>query len=156
MKELCLCSSLWRNLAIQGLANLRPCLRIFGWTTTRFRFLVLEKIKSGDCEVVALMRVKMNNEIFVVRIFTRSCIFVGAQNLVVLGQVVIILTHQTFQLKLFRVSYLAVACVWDTGMAIGQSRAIESAFGIGSFAICWSLRVEGVQAKKHVHDCDRD
>lgn len=46
----------------------------------------------------------MNIEIFVVRIFTRSCVFVRAQNLVVLGQILVVLTHETFQLKLFRVS----------------------------------------------------
>lgn len=125
------------------------------WIYNAFSFPCLEKVKSSHCEVMALMRMEMNNEMFVVRIFTRSCIFVRAQNLVVLGQVVIVLTHQTFELKLFRVSDLAVTRVWDTGMAIGQSRAIESAFGIGSFAICWSLRVESVQAKEHVHDCDR-
>jgi hypothetical protein len=75
-------------------------------------------------------------------------------SIVVLGQVFIVLTHEAFQLKLFRISYLAVACVWDrTGMTVGQGRAIESAFGIGCLAIGRRVCVVGVEAKKHVHDC---
>jgi hypothetical protein len=75
-------------------------------------------------------------------------------SVVVLGQVFIVLTHEAFQLELFCISYLAVACVWDrTGMTVRQSRAIESAFGIGGFAIGGRVCVVGVEAKKHVHDC---
>jgi hypothetical protein len=41
-------------------------------------------------------------------------------------------------------------------MTVGQSRAIESAFGIGCLAIGRRVCVVGVEAKKHVHDCRGD
>jgi hypothetical protein len=76
--------------------------------------------------------------------------------IVVLCQFVVFITNQAFQLKLFCVSYLAVACVWDrTGMTVGQSGAIESAFGISRLALGRRVCVVGVEAKKHVHDCDK-
>lgn len=41
-------------------------------------------------------------------------------------------------------------------MTVGQSMAIESALRIGTLAVGWRVCVVGVQAKEHVHDCDRD
>ena len=80
----------------------------------------------------------------------------GLSSVVVLCQFIVVITDETFQLKLLGISYLAVACIWcRTSMAVRQSRAIEPALGIGRLAIGRRIGVVGVEAKEHVHDCNR-